>query len=160
MNEPSESLRTMIVILYGNLKIRISGFNYVQCDRESKYTLEEINMFKLSQFLSFSPLATLSYHSSSHQVPHRSAIYSLRMQNSLQSSNSIVGSLGVEAGVKEQRVGASPPRILVANTPNSYSHTLRNVQASLSNLFYVSCHSWQSIDIGVNIQRRSLILQH
>lgn len=58
----------------------------------------------------------------------------LKSRGALQSSNGIVGILGLEVAVKEQRAVARSPRVLVANTPDSDTDTLLGVQAGIGNL--------------------------
>jgi hypothetical protein len=62
--------------------------------------------------------------------------------------NSVVGRLGVEAAVEEQRVALGPPGVLVTNTPDGDTDTVLLVQASLDNVGPVRSLGVLDVDLG------------
>jgi hypothetical protein len=67
----------------------------------------------------------------------------------LQSSqNLVVGGLGLEAGVEQERVALGPPRVVVTNTPDSDTDAVGLVKASLDDVAPVRSVSILDIDLG------------
>jgi hypothetical protein len=81
-----------------------------------------------------------------HLLQRRPHNHVKRLCKSLE--NSVVGGLGVEVAVEQQRVTLGPPGVLVANTPDGDTDAVLLVQASLDNVGPVRSLGVLDVDLG------------